>query len=769
MGRRLALLIATHEYQDPELRGLTAPASDAESLAEVLSDEEIAGFEVTTLVNEPHHVVGEAIGDLYRARRRGDLTLLYFTGHGLKDDHGHLYLALANTRRTSLLFTALSAAQIDQAMTGATPHRQVLILDCCYSGAFPPGRLAKADPAVHTLEKFSGRGRTVLTASDATQYSFEGDTVHGSATRSVFTHHLVTGLRDGAADLDGDGDITLDELYSYVHDRVVAELPQQRPKKQANVEGRTVIARNVNWRLPGYLTNALTSPIPAIRLSALEGLEHLHRIGNATVRAAVEETLATLTDDDSRQVSAAATSRLAALRPPEPPAAEPLAEEPSAADPPTAELPAGQEAEPTAAEPPGKPSAIEQPAAELPAEELPAAEAPDVGPADVEQPSAELPVARQVVVEPPAAPEAAEPEPSVAKPVVAAKVEVPESASAGAGWWPPSRERLLKLWLPIAAALAVAVTVTVVVIVGNGDDGGQDSAGTSSVAGQLGAMAIDPYGHYLYTSSYPPQIKKIEATTGQIVARSERFDDLTPGLSSGLAVTPDGSRLFAAGLGPGIKVFATDMMSLADSKITDEPVTAVAVAGRQGYAATEDAVIPFDTDTTEPRNGISVDLPTTDLVFARDGKHLYVASATAVQIVETTTDKVTATIPMCADDITLDLTGTHLIALCAQTGKVASLDLTTKSPSDLTAGIGVTGIGLSSDGQVYLSRGADGVVDAIDPATGEQTGTTDVPDGPSVIVEHRLSDRLFVATREGTITTIDTAVHSASELGTWSG
>ncbi|MEU4234992.1 hypothetical protein AB0F17_62890 [Nonomuraea sp. NPDC026600] len=56
----------------------------------------------------------------------------------------------------------------------------------------------------------------------------------------------MEGLRTGRADMDGDGDITLDELYGYVYDRVVAEMPQQRPKRQDNVKGRTVIARNVN-------------------------------------------------------------------------------------------------------------------------------------------------------------------------------------------------------------------------------------------------------------------------------------------------------------------------------------------------------------------------------------------------------------------------------------------------------------------------------------------------------------------------------------------
>lgn len=310
MGRRLALLIATYQYQDTGLRRLTAPAHDAEVFAGVLADPAIAGFEVTTLLNEPHHVVGQAIGDFYRDRRRDDLTLLYFTGHGLKDDDGRLYLAMADTARDNLLFTALSADQVDRAMENCVSQQKVLVLDCCYSGAFPAGRIAKADTAVHSLERFRGRGRTVLTASDAIQYSFEGDHPHGQAAQSVFTRHLVAGLRNGSADLDGDGDITLDELYTYVHDRVVEEMPQQRPKKQDNVEGRTIIARNVNWTLPGYLRNAIGSPIAADRLAALEGLAHLRRIGNEMVRSHVRVEIRRLADDDSKQVSAAATALL---------------------------------------------------------------------------------------------------------------------------------------------------------------------------------------------------------------------------------------------------------------------------------------------------------------------------------------------------------------------------------------------------------------------------------------------------------------------------
>ncbi|MFD0744594.1 caspase family protein [Phytohabitans flavus] len=268
MGRRVALLIASYLYEDGDLKGLTAPPHDADALADVLSDPRIAGFEVAMSVNEPHHQVGERIGAFYRDSGRDDLTLLYFTGHGLKDDEGRLYLATTNTRRDNLLFTALLAEHIDKALESSPSRQKVLILDCCYSGAYPAGRAVKAGGQVHTLERFQGRGRAVLTASDTMQYSFEGDQRHGEAAQSVFTRHLVAGLRDGSADLDGDGDITIDELYSYVHDRVVEEMPQQRPKKQDSVLGNIVIARNVNWDLPAYLRSSIHSPIATDRLGA---------------------------------------------------------------------------------------------------------------------------------------------------------------------------------------------------------------------------------------------------------------------------------------------------------------------------------------------------------------------------------------------------------------------------------------------------------------------------------------------------------------------
>ena len=46
-----ALVVANFRYEHPDLRQLAAPAHDAESLARVLADTAIGGFEVRTVVN----------------------------------------------------------------------------------------------------------------------------------------------------------------------------------------------------------------------------------------------------------------------------------------------------------------------------------------------------------------------------------------------------------------------------------------------------------------------------------------------------------------------------------------------------------------------------------------------------------------------------------------------------------------------------------------------------------------------------------------------
>jgi hypothetical protein len=243
--KRVALIVASYQYEDADLRQLVAPAQDAEALARVLADPAIGSFEVQMLLNELSYKVNRAIEAFFTDRKRDDLLLLYFSGHGIKDEEGRLYFATIDTRRKLLRATAIPAALVNDVMRYSRSRRQVLLLDCCYSGAFAKEMVAKADEGMGTQDRFKGRGRVVLTASDAMQYAFEGDEVKGKGVRSVFTRTLVHGLETGEADLNGDGYVSLDELYDYVYNCVTDETPQQRPGKWAfDVQGEIVIAQS---------------------------------------------------------------------------------------------------------------------------------------------------------------------------------------------------------------------------------------------------------------------------------------------------------------------------------------------------------------------------------------------------------------------------------------------------------------------------------------------------------------------------------------------
>jgi uncharacterized caspase-like protein len=95
--------------------------------------------------------------------------LLYVSCHGIKDLNGILYFATSDTNRKLLRATAISANFVNEVMLESNSRRQVLLLDCCFSGAIARG-MKSGDKDIHSNEQFQGRGRAVMTASDATVF-----------------------------------------------------------------------------------------------------------------------------------------------------------------------------------------------------------------------------------------------------------------------------------------------------------------------------------------------------------------------------------------------------------------------------------------------------------------------------------------------------------------------------------------------------------------------------------------------------------------------
>ena len=129
MSGKYALIIGNTEYTDSGLAQLTAPSKDADAFARVLKDQEIGAFDkVNVLVNESSVSVIEAIDEFFDQKKPDDMLVLYFSGHGIKDEIGSLYLAFKNTIRSRLRSTAIKSDYIREAMDQSRSKRQVLIL-----------------------------------------------------------------------------------------------------------------------------------------------------------------------------------------------------------------------------------------------------------------------------------------------------------------------------------------------------------------------------------------------------------------------------------------------------------------------------------------------------------------------------------------------------------------------------------------------------------------------------------------------------------------
>jgi len=319
---KYALIIANSEYTDPKLEKLSAPSKDAEKFARVLEDTGIGAFDnVTVLINRSLNDVRNAINDLFENEKKTeDLLLLYFSGHGIRDENGALYLAVSDTNRKALLPTAVEDEFISKLMKKSRSKKQLIILDCCNSGAFAKGTKGIGDSmGIATALKATSSGQVVITASDATQLAWEGDKVIGNVTQnSLFTHFLIKGL-EGEADKTGNGKITVDDLYDYAFAETTRATPNQTPCKFGDQKGEIVLrerrrAQNSNYSaLPIYLIDLIESNLVSERLQALKLLVEYcknNKSDELLLKVALNALETIAIDDDSSTVRRFATDEL---------------------------------------------------------------------------------------------------------------------------------------------------------------------------------------------------------------------------------------------------------------------------------------------------------------------------------------------------------------------------------------------------------------------------------------------------------------------------
>ncbi len=200
-------LIAGADDGGPGRVQLQYAGSDAMSVHRVFR--ELGGFDDDNLVllSEPdtEGFLG-GIDDLsarIAASEARTEVFVYYSGHS--DERG---LLLGRDH--------LPYAQLKSAIESLPADVKIGILDSCASGSLVRGK-GGVHRAPFLVDESSGvSGHAFITSSSADEVSQESDAIGGS----FFTHYLVSGLR-GAADVDEDGRVTLNEAYRYAFDETL--------------------------------------------------------------------------------------------------------------------------------------------------------------------------------------------------------------------------------------------------------------------------------------------------------------------------------------------------------------------------------------------------------------------------------------------------------------------------------------------------------------------------------------------------------------------
>jgi uncharacterized protein (UPF0147 family) len=254
MGSKFALLIANGEFTDDRIQSLSASFDDIQSLRQVLRNPKIGGFNdenVRICFNKDLSAVRRDILWLFREKNKDDLVLFYYSGHGFQDINGDLYLALEGTTKSSPTAGSIDTPFIVREMKLCSCARQVVILDCCYSGAFGDAGYVEKDFDAQIVTpstfKVPDRGVYVLTSCQGTQKSLE---VKGN---SIFTKYVVDGIRTGDAAPQKEM-VTIEDVTSYVKNKLRDDNWPMTPSLftptgwQEVGGGGLVIARNPNPR-----------------------------------------------------------------------------------------------------------------------------------------------------------------------------------------------------------------------------------------------------------------------------------------------------------------------------------------------------------------------------------------------------------------------------------------------------------------------------------------------------------------------------------------
>jgi hypothetical protein len=154
---------------------------------------------------------------------RGEV-FIYYSGH-------------ADEKGLKLGSETLGWSEFRSAVSGLDADVRIAVLDACGSGAITRAKGGVASPAFLSDASSNMKGYAFLTSSNENESSQESDRIKGS----YFTYALLSGMR-GAADMTGDGKVSVSEAYQYAFNETLqytqnTRAGTQHPSRDMNLVG----------------------------------------------------------------------------------------------------------------------------------------------------------------------------------------------------------------------------------------------------------------------------------------------------------------------------------------------------------------------------------------------------------------------------------------------------------------------------------------------------------------------------------------------------
>ncbi|MCA9619277.1 MAG: patatin-like phospholipase family protein [Myxococcales bacterium] len=291
-----ALLLGVSNYDDGAFPSLKGPLNDVAALERVLTDPTTKLVDtVARRTDLDLSTMTATMNDFFAEASRGDQLLLYFSGHGKRDLTNHFYLCAKDTKPDRLPATALSDDTINRMIDDSRASAFVIVLDCCHAGAF------KSD--LDIAARLQGEGRYVFAACRGAQLAEDAPEADGN---SIFTGHIIDAIEWPGTDRNGDGILSMDEIYEEVGERLAKTSRMVSQRQVSNATGTIPVVRA---RTASPAATERGHPTTGTAVAAKSGFPEGNDIG-AWLGA-----LATLRPTDAAAFSDAAEAR--GLSPPE--------------------------------------------------------------------------------------------------------------------------------------------------------------------------------------------------------------------------------------------------------------------------------------------------------------------------------------------------------------------------------------------------------------------------------------------------------------------